>query len=60
MCASMRNSPWIGHHGFRVEQGQKRAELFRAGMARDVNGGDLLVQDLRPGLRELVDGVVHA
>ncbi len=29
-------------------------------MTRNVNGGDLLVQDLRAGLRELVDGVVHS
>ena len=48
------------HHRPRAQQRQHRAQLLGAGVARDVHGGDLLVQHLGADAREPVDRVVHA
>ena len=48
------------HHRARTQKRENRAELLRAPVAGDVDGRVVLVQDLRPGLREPVDRVVHA
>ena len=48
------------HHVPRPQEREHRAELLLAGVARDVHGGDLLVEHLRAGPSQLVDRVVDA
>ena len=48
------------HHRLRADQGEQRAQLLGARVARDVHVGVLLVQHLGAVLRQPVDRVVHA
>ena len=48
------------HDRLRPQEREQRAQLLGVAVARDVHGRVLLVQHLRPGLREPVDRVVDA